>query len=1110
MPEGSIFSAKNENNVGHVNFPIDFALVKVEVPKEFHGLGKALSKRRRENAECGPQHITARRLGMLFEQVIPKIDILTAAYGERVSEIATSSEFDLKASDFGPFSGHVGIEGTSIWAAASSGNSVIAIHLLACMLARIFSNAEATAIWYELVQCRIKELEQEAAASDIQGIAMRLAAQIGGQVTRDDLATWDASARAWLEAADQIKRRDDTQLKLIIHNIPSIKASRGTYENVKSNWVVAMTAVQKSIEGIPQSVSDAAVLLGLRSWHIYPNLKVFSPNREVLFNDHLVKAGGTITLGLERPEHEATGVSWSVSLSHLRFYGDPVVISRSSRDDSDRLTVKELRLVAFGSFLSSWVSPRTIDVNEAAECFVALGECLDLDTNHGFYQLEMGWLIVLIDAAQSLLSSADGDRANALDLIEYGRRQGRNFLSDDFRKDPPMFGLGKPYEFFKLSNEPAECGTTESCVAVLRRLARDCGLHRDDCIILPRSEFSNATNEVCSDGSMRVTPWVLASAIALPRYTGKRAQDGTLRTTERHIRWISADHTGDSYLEKHSKETEALCQCSQKRQLPSTECSCKTQDSKCNPVCKCILDNTNIEKPSRSNFCSCEMESDNSFEEHVRFRPEIKPTLKSRSRLKDNNSFLWYNPPEAFAHRYNELCNELSASSAYVPDVQSGRCDTGKRHGNEKDPYSTLSVSASKGIEYRPVWDIDRATMFLTDRAAVDMSGISLSDLTKAFRSRVLSQKLLKSYMIQVKSNGIPKYSSSVYSYIREYPKGREGPEGPEGDVFFASLMALADISRLYRNWPEATILIGITRRPLALAHWASRLEGKVTSRSFHRSTNFACLAMLESGGHNLHPDQLELVMAVAAGNSIYAAESLLQDPSGGDKSNDERFDGIRRIVGSVGHPGVVLLISPPEPRTLELDANKGRFTCITRFDGVLKSTFEETSLHLRLTGLKIPLALAPGAIDADVLFHEAIVSVFDGSRWVADIDILKSLELENIVRRPGCNCKNNTNRRNLGEVIVNSLGDRLQCVSNWDELLICKENLLDNEIGVVQSYGNWFARLAVAAFAASKGHTTIVLPSHSICSDCGPRLVSTEAWSRLKTATDTPHLLIS
>lgn len=95
----SIFSAKNDNTLTLANANIDFALIKVEVPKQFEGLGKSLSKHRREDAECGRQHRTARRLGALFDRVIPdNIDTLVATYGERVSEIATSSKFDLNVS----------------------------------------------------------------------------------------------------------------------------------------------------------------------------------------------------------------------------------------------------------------------------------------------------------------------------------------------------------------------------------------------------------------------------------------------------------------------------------------------------------------------------------------------------------------------------------------------------------------------------------------------------------------------------------------------------------------------------------------------------------------------------------------------------------------------------------------------------------------------------------------------------------------------------------------------------------------------------------------------------------------------------------------------------
>lgn len=49
------------------------------------------------------------------------------------------------------FADHVGADGTSLWAAATSGKSTITVHLLGCMIARIWKAAEAVSIWTELV-----------------------------------------------------------------------------------------------------------------------------------------------------------------------------------------------------------------------------------------------------------------------------------------------------------------------------------------------------------------------------------------------------------------------------------------------------------------------------------------------------------------------------------------------------------------------------------------------------------------------------------------------------------------------------------------------------------------------------------------------------------------------------------------------------------------------------------------------------------------------------------------------------------------------------------------------------------------------------------------------
>lgn len=95
----SAVSATNEVNLGLATFNIDFSLVKVEAPVEYRGLRNALSRRRVENAEQGPLHRTARRLGALFESILPPIQTLAEAYGRRASDIAATGKLNRQVRD---------------------------------------------------------------------------------------------------------------------------------------------------------------------------------------------------------------------------------------------------------------------------------------------------------------------------------------------------------------------------------------------------------------------------------------------------------------------------------------------------------------------------------------------------------------------------------------------------------------------------------------------------------------------------------------------------------------------------------------------------------------------------------------------------------------------------------------------------------------------------------------------------------------------------------------------------------------------------------------------------------------------------------------------------
>ncbi|KAH9203228.1 hypothetical protein DL95DRAFT_162651 [Leptodontidium sp. 2 PMI_412] len=195
----SLASGVQETTLAFANFSFDFAIIKMEAPLEYHGLGNRLSKKRKLEAEEGHLHVTARQLGALFAEIVPPVPNLARIYGLRVSEISENPIINPagSASD-GPLASHIGIDGTTIWAAATSGRGALQVHLLACILVRAWPGAEAVSIWSELVAAR-KLVLQELLKDDQFHMGHVMAARI--EIGLENLAEWDASARAWLGAA---------------------------------------------------------------------------------------------------------------------------------------------------------------------------------------------------------------------------------------------------------------------------------------------------------------------------------------------------------------------------------------------------------------------------------------------------------------------------------------------------------------------------------------------------------------------------------------------------------------------------------------------------------------------------------------------------------------------------------------------------------------------------------------------------------------------------------------------------------------------------------------------------------------------------------------------
>ena len=92
----------------------------------------------------------------------------------------------------GIFKEQAGADGTSIWAAATSGASAIAVHLLACMLARIWTPERATSVWTEIVERRKSIIKATDHGLETQNWSTLMASQ--QTISRKDIAQWDASA----------------------------------------------------------------------------------------------------------------------------------------------------------------------------------------------------------------------------------------------------------------------------------------------------------------------------------------------------------------------------------------------------------------------------------------------------------------------------------------------------------------------------------------------------------------------------------------------------------------------------------------------------------------------------------------------------------------------------------------------------------------------------------------------------------------------------------------------------------------------------------------------------------------------------------------------------
>jgi len=557
--QASLAAATNDVTLAAANINFDFSLVKFEAPKEFQPLGETLSLYHKKEAEHGTTHITARRLGALFEGICPSTPNLLKAYGQRVSEISKAATVKIpKAYTESVFSAYTGVDGSSIWAAATSSGAALHVHLLSCILARALKPTEATAAWVELVKERRRDIAIRLDGGESLSFASASAA---GQadIPRSQLADWDASARAWLHTADSVKEIQQKNLDLILKNVHmEVKSADSTFASIISVWKTSLKTMEGLVMGIPQAVRDGSALLGLSAWHLFPDMAVLGPRTiDLRMKDPLIEPGGVLTLGFrDSADIPQNGVYWSLSLAHLRYYGHPVEVMGEVSANVGRVSFDELMQCVLGALLALW-GFHDDNVEPAMRFFIAIAQTCQIQTSglHFEEQYAMQAIQCLADVSSAYIEGDEEERAKMGRLIKLGARRHRNFfgldrdrphavatvdnMSESDTSGPDTKILDMP--FFGLLNDRiliTAMASTEGTIQFLRRLCS-----QTTPVLAPEHTFIRFYESPRSSSNPNTGAcYATAQPINLTPRERKRKR-GTGNETPLHARWMHGQNS---------------------------------------------------------------------------------------------------------------------------------------------------------------------------------------------------------------------------------------------------------------------------------------------------------------------------------------------------------------------------------------------------------------------------------------------------------------------------------------------------------------------------------------------------------------------------------------
>ncbi|KAL8850070.1 MAG: hypothetical protein Q9221_004996 [Calogaya cf. arnoldii] len=799
-------------------------------------------------------------------------------------------------------------------------------------------------------------------------------------------------------------------------------------------------------------------------------------------NDPVFGSGGVLTIGLQAPTIVEKGVHWSLPLAYLRHYGAPVESARSIRSGlRSRLSLQELLQATLGSLLQSWGAAGQ-DTLRSLRWLSSMYHLLLEGTKLGNQSAsllmngaaEHSWLALLSEAASVYMISEGIERQHKNKLISLGRKHGKTLLGTP---SAPMFGLLEHGRSIRM------LASVEERIRLLRKVSKNMaeqnGLDSSQIFIRYKHELS---------GSI----WVYEFATALPyKSRRKRKADGTSSSIQSHHRLLYSgypsriDQALQEYHEFHDKAT-------------GNNIGGMVEEN-------CALSGDVNRSAGGSAATTDQVKDLHEFERRQAILNAARESVSTRGDqiiegiYPSNVGFFWCGRDDGPPRSYKFAFGAVDDAALFVTAGKKSFVDLTQTLNEDANVLHSIFEDCSID-KLMVAHELERSLRFA--RVDVDQHLRSL----KAISTAATMFKRLPYASVDVRILQRPLYDASWIDAPRTEVRSRDGPRGwlavvtnEEGypDTPFSSQPysisprppTLDKQSRYsgrarFIPFPVAAegiheplpSLDGLHKTPAALLPIPS-LDGlhgipaALLPYELSMAQAFACVAMFESGQHDIDPGQLTDVMAMSSGDSIYVSAALLTDPYDETRPRD-----IRDVMGNIGRPGITFLVPPKSPMIKRVSIDEWPLIERHEFDGYLSDHFQNTSLHLSSTNAETPLNLGfSGGQDHEACILETLFSVYEGGRWIADLDVSSLMTNKVWHRFPRCTSQH-----------VGSWHPKMTCIDSWLGLVDAPEE----KVSLVRAHRNWQARLAALSISLALNYEIILLPD-DVCWQCLGRNVS-------------------